>query len=141
MQTENRTTGLGIVIATIIVCSLACTTLSVLGVGILYLTSVFGDEGERTEQTFDRETWLAWHNNWDQDNPRFGMAEEVRAWLLTERPTEAQVLERLGPPDAGQRDTVLAYNLGVPLFSIDYYALEIYFGHDGRVSELHQKQG
>lgn len=123
------------VIALITVCVMSCVSLSGLGLGVLYLNQTFGVE----TNDFDRETWLAWHDSGDPDNPRFGMYRDVETWLMTERPTEAEVIEYLGPPDAGRDENTIAYNLGVQL--IDYYWLDIYFGEDGRVSEVNLIQG
>ncbi|NOK57920.1 MAG: hypothetical protein GFH27_549287n224 [Chloroflexi bacterium AL-W] len=137
MQAQKTSRAPRIFIVIMAVCVLSCVSLSGLGLGVLYLNQIFGPD----PSDFNQETWLAWHNSGDPGNPRFGMYEEVEAWLLSERPTEAEVLERLGSPDAGREENMMAYNLGVPSYSIDYYSLDIYFGEDGRVSEVNLIQG
>lgn len=137
MQAQKTSRAPRIFIVIMAVCVLSCVSLSGLGLGVLYLNQIFGPD----PSDFDRETRLAWHNSGDPGNPRFGMYEEMEAWLLSERPTEAEVLERLGLPDAGREENMMAYNLGVRSYSIDYYSLDIYFGEDGRVSEVNLIQG
>lgn len=138
MQAQKARIAPRILIVVVAVCVLLCVSLSGLGLGVLYLNQIFGID----TSGFNQETWLAWHNSGNPNNPRLGMYEEVEAWLLSERPTEAEVLERLGSPDAGRQEDMIAYNLGVrSSYSIDYYSLDIYFGADGRVSEVRLMQG
>ena len=56
------------------------------------------------DRSFDRETWLAFHNNSAADNPRGNMARDVQRRLMLGQETREQLLELLGPPDHGQRD-------------------------------------
>ena len=122
------------VIALITVCVMSCVALGGLGLGVLYLNQTFGVE----TNDFDRETWLAWHNKDDLENPRIGMATDVEEWLMTERRTKAEVLEYLGPPDDRREENMIVYNLGFGF--IDYYWLHVYFDDDDRVSEVYRIQ-
>ena len=123
-----------IAIALITVCVMSCVALGGIGLSVLYLNQIFGPE----TNDFDRETWLAWHNKDDLENPRINMANYVEEWLLIEHPTEAEVLEYLGPPDDRREENMIVYNLGFGF--IDYYWLHVYFGDDNRVNKVYRIQ-
>ncbi len=71
-------------------------------------------------------------------NPRLGMYRELSDKLLRERPTKAEVLTLLGPPD-GEDAATLKYALGYNIIDCD--SVLITFGTDGRVSEVRHIQG
>jgi len=73
----------------------------------------------------------------DPDNPRGRMADDLRAHLISSRPTLSEVLDLLGEPDVAKRGDPLSYNLGTwSGFRVDYDTLDVHFGSDGRVSEV-----
>jgi hypothetical protein len=93
--------------------------------------------GPFDDRSFDRETWLALHNDSDADNPRGKMARDIQRRLLLGQVTREEVLDLLGPPDHGQRDDMLSYNLGMwSGFRMDYDSLDIYFDDQGRVVDV-----
>ena len=71
-------------------------------------------------------------------NPRLGMYGELREKLLRERPTKAEVLSLLGPPD-GEDAATINYALGYNIIDCD--SVFITFGEGGRVSEVRYIQG
>ncbi len=48
------------------------------------------------DRSFDRETWLAFHNDSAADNPRGNMARDVQRRLMLGQETRERVLELLG---------------------------------------------
>ena len=89
------------------------------------------------DRPFDRETWLAFHNDSEPDNPRGKMARDLQRRLLLGQETREKVLDLLGPPDHGERGDMLSYNLGMwSGFRMDYDSLDIYFDDQGRVVKI-----
>ena len=97
---------------------------------------IFGNSFGFGSSSFDQSVWLAWHNRFEPDNPRYGMVDDVRTRLLHDQPTRSEVLELLGNPDAGQGADYLSYNLGASFAGVDFDVLVIYFGEDDRVIEV-----
>jgi hypothetical protein len=101
-------------------------------------------KGAFASKPFDRGVWLAYANNWQRDNPRGPMAEDLRRMLLEQRPARAAVIALLGPdessaiyPAKAPDDRLLAYNLGMWSRSrMDYDSLDILFNEAGQVSEI-----
>ena len=71
-------------------------------------------------------------------NPRLGMYGDLADKLRRERPTKAEVLSLLGPPD-GEDAATISYALGYNIIDCD--SVFITFGADGRVSEVRYLQG
>ena len=95
----------------------------------------FDDNGDG----FDAERWRQAQQGCVPDNPRLGMFDELEAELMGERPTRAEVLTWLGPPDTGQTQEVVRYELGYNMIDCDW--VEIRFGPDGQVSDVRYVQG
>jgi hypothetical protein len=108
-------------------------------ISVLVLSGRFGDVGG-----FDAARWREARQGCAPDNPRGGMYSGMREELLREpmrgRPTRAEVLGLLGPPDAGRGPRMLGYQLGLDL-GVDCTWTEIRFGPGGRVSDVRYVQG
>jgi hypothetical protein len=88
---------------------------------------------------FDAERWRQAQQGCVPDNPRLGMFDELESELLRERPTRSEVLQLLGPPDAGEGPGSVRYMLGYNIIDCDW--VEIRFGPDDRVVEARYVQG
>jgi hypothetical protein len=89
------------------------------------------------DRAFNREVWLAHHEDWSMANPRGRMAYSVRDLLLESRMTREEVIELLGPPEVGSESHSIQYLLGAwSGFRIDYDFLVISFDEDDRVNEV-----
>ena len=88
-------------------------------------------------QNFDAALWRQ-STQGCASNPRLGMYGELEEKLLRERPTKAEVLSLLGPPD-GEDGATVDYTLGYNIIDCD--SVFITFGPDGRVSEVRYIQG
>ena len=61
---------------------------------------------------FEEKLWKAQSNSDTMENSRGKMAYDLRHRVLKPKMTKKQILKLLGPPDAGQRDGLMSYNLG-----------------------------
>lgn len=82
---------------------------------------------------FDEKIWKVQSNS-NVENPRGKMAYDLRHRVLKPKMTRKRVLALLGPPDAGQSDTSLSYNIGWwSGFRIDPDIFEVEFDKSGRL--------
>ena len=89
------------------------------------------------DSKFDREVWLEFADNDDPDNPRGGMACDVRRIVLSKGKRKAEVLSLLGEPDFAKDEQVFKYNLGMwSGFRIDYDSLDVRFDAHGKAVEV-----
>jgi len=112
----------------------------VLVVGLFIAWIVFDSPFD--DQKFDLMVWVEHHNSRDPDNPRGKMADDLEKRLLKDRPTRAQVIALLGPPDSmstsdWRKKNFLSYNLGMwSGIGLDYDSFDIYFDDEGRVQMI-----
>ncbi len=116
-----------------VVASGALVLVCAVGIGLVLLGGWLGPD----TQGFDAALWRQ-STMGCAGNPRLGMYEELEARLLRERPTRAEVLTLLGPPD-GEDAATVDYTLGYNIIDCDYVIIT--FGADDRVSEVRYMQG
>ena len=87
---------------------------------------------------FDEKIWKSEHNKSDYNSPRGKMAFDLKHRVLKPNMTQKQVLQILGPPDAGQDATSLSYNLGSwSGFRMDGDIFVIEFGKSGKIAKIY----
>jgi|SRR5262245_32607789 len=104
------------------------------------------DENAWATRSFDRAVWLVYPHGPMTDNPRGGMAEDLKRQLLQSRPTRDEVLVMLGADDTlafyGSEKTkeelehLLSYNVGAVISLLDEDSVDIRFDEAGHVSDV-----
>ena len=88
------------------------------------------------DRSFDEETWHAYHNILDPDNPRGNMADDLRKNHLRRGMAKEEVIKLLGEPESEKSSQVFQYNLGMwSGIRFDYDTLDIYFDSSGRLTK------
>lgn len=87
---------------------------------------------------FDQKIWKAQHNSTDHLNPRGKMAYDLQHRVLKPNMTRKQVLQILGPSDAGDDAKSLSYNLGAwSGIGLDGDIFVVEFGKTSRVVKVY----
>ena len=96
--------------------------------GYVYLTLT---DNPFNNRKFDRKVWISFHDNFDSDNPRGEMYEDLVATHLRKGITREEVVTLLGTPDIENGKTLLSYNLGMwSGMRIDYDSLDVTLSDD-----------
>jgi hypothetical protein len=120
-----------LIVGVVVMC--VCILGAIGGAGVLLYRSLGDTQG------FDAVLWRQSTAGCVPDNPRLGMYSELKALLLRERPTHAEVLTLLGPADGEQSAATLTYTLGYNIIDCDF--ISISFDSGGRVREVRYVQG
>lgn len=112
-----------------VVCGLVVSV----GIGVMLLGGGSGI------QDFDAARWRQSTAGCVAGNPRLGMYWDLEAQLLRERPTNAEVVRLLGPPDREPDAATIVYALGYNMIDCD--SVSITFDTDDRVREVRYVQG
>lgn len=90
---------------------------------------------------FDKTTWAQFDNNYDPDNPRGKMYEDLIENHLSKGMSKEEVINLLGKPDFESEEYFLSYNLGMWSGGrMDYDSLDLKFNRDGKLSEFYRVQ-
>lgn len=101
-------------------------------------------DGPFNDRAFDAALWKQCHSSGcGLKNPRAQMVEDLKNRLLLPaqpqlRPTRAEVISLLGPPDDEQTSTYVSYRIGTwsSLMEMDSDVLIISFDQAGRVERV-----
>lgn len=81
------------------------------------------------------------HQDWDPDNPRGKMYEDLVENYLRKGMTKAQVVALLGESDLVTKPEIISYNLGMwSGMRIDYDSLDLVFSNDGKLTKYYRVQ-
>jgi len=88
-------------------------------------------------RTFSESIWKANDHDWNHDNPRGEMVDDLKRQLFQEKPNQTIILQQLGEPDYLMSDTLYSYNIGAwSGFGIDYDSLDINFDDAGNFIDV-----
>lgn len=107
--------------------------------GLVAVAGVIGLQIWDRERGFDAARWQQATEGCVEDNPRLGMYRDLEALLMRERPTRAEVLVLLGPPDGEPGAETISYSLGYNIIDCDFVSIS--FGSDDRVERVRYVQG
>ncbi|WP_041366540.1 hypothetical protein [Methylophaga frappieri] len=93
------------------------------------------------DKEFDQKVWLSMDTDWDPDNPRGKMYEDIVDNHLEKGMSKQQVVDLLGQPDLKNKSLLFSYNLGMwSGFRMDYDSLDLVFNSSANLEKFYRVQ-
>ena len=103
---------------------------------VIFVPLEISAEIDRGSASFDSAIWREAITS-EHRSTRYLMLKSLHTRLESKRPTRAETLEMLGRPLPGDDTGGLAYDVGSPRLSFNFYRLFIYFDDSGKYADTH----